>query len=58
MARFLSSIGVPQEMTAEITPALEPVAHTLVYDCTISNETTFEMLRSVGLQLCLRAPAP
>jgi pimeloyl-ACP methyl ester carboxylesterase len=45
--RFLSSIGVPGKMVAEITPALEPVAHTLVYDCTISDAITFDRLRSV-----------
>jgi hypothetical protein len=30
-----------------VRPALEAVAHTLVYDCEISNATTFELLRSV-----------
>jgi len=48
--RFLTSIGVPPEVIAEmapVRPALEAVAHTLVYDCEISNTTTFELLRSV-----------
>lgn len=43
--RFLASIGVPPEVIAEmapVRPALEAVAHTLVYDCEISNATTFE----------------
>jgi pimeloyl-ACP methyl ester carboxylesterase len=47
---FLTSIGVPPEVIAEMgpaRPALEAVAHTLVYDCEISNATTFELLRSV-----------
>jgi pimeloyl-ACP methyl ester carboxylesterase len=44
--RFLTGIGVPPEM-ASSTPALEAVAHTLVYDCEISNATTFDLLRSV-----------
>jgi pimeloyl-ACP methyl ester carboxylesterase len=48
--RFLTSIGVPSEVIAgmgPVRPALEAVAHTLVYDCEISNATTFELLRSV-----------
>lgn len=48
--RFLRSIGLPDEMipeTAPTRPALEAVAHTLVYDCEISNATTYELLRSV-----------
>jgi pimeloyl-ACP methyl ester carboxylesterase len=48
--RFLTSIGVPPEVIAKmapVRPALEAVAHTLVYDCEISNATTFELLRSV-----------
>jgi pimeloyl-ACP methyl ester carboxylesterase len=48
--RFLTSIGVPPEVIAEmapVRPALEAVAHTLVYDCEISNATTFELLRYV-----------
>jgi pimeloyl-ACP methyl ester carboxylesterase len=46
--RFFAAIGVPPEMTpAPVPPALETVAHTLVYDCEISNATTFELLRSV-----------
>lgn len=47
---FLISIGVPGEVIAEMAPmrpALEAVAHTLVYDCEISNATTFELLDSV-----------
>lgn len=48
--RFLTSIGVPPEVIAEmapVQPALEAVAHTLVYDCKISDATTFELLTSV-----------
>lgn len=47
---FLTSIGVPAEVIAELAPAraaLEAVAHTLVYDCEISNATTFELLARV-----------
>jgi pimeloyl-ACP methyl ester carboxylesterase len=48
--RFLSGIGVPREVIEEMEPtlpALEAVAHTLVYDCAISDATSFELLRSV-----------
>ncbi|WP_327584326.1 lysophospholipase [Nonomuraea sp. NBC_00507] len=45
--RFLTGIGVPAEMLTEPMPALEAVAHTLVYDCEISNATTYTLLRSV-----------
>ena len=48
--RFLTAIGVPSgviEQMAPVRPAFEAVAHTLVYDCEISNATTFELLRSV-----------
>jgi pimeloyl-ACP methyl ester carboxylesterase len=48
--RFLTAIGVPSEVIeqmAPVRPALEAVAHTLVYDCEISDATTFELLRSV-----------
>jgi pimeloyl-ACP methyl ester carboxylesterase len=48
--RFLTAIGVPAEVIegmAPVRPALEAVAHTLVYDCEISDATTFELLHSV-----------
>lgn len=45
--RFLSAIGVPSGMIAEIDPALEAVAHTLVYDCKISDATAFELFKAV-----------
>jgi pimeloyl-ACP methyl ester carboxylesterase len=47
---FLSATGVPAEIIEQMAPtrpALEAVAHTLVYDCEISNATTFDLLRSV-----------
>jgi pimeloyl-ACP methyl ester carboxylesterase len=44
---FLTSIGLPPEMVDPTVPALEPVAHTLVYDAEISNATSFALLRSV-----------
>jgi pimeloyl-ACP methyl ester carboxylesterase len=47
---FLRSTGVPDEMVSDMAPmrpALEAVAHTLVYDCKISNATTLDLLRSV-----------
>lgn len=47
--RFLTSIGVPAEVVAQmpVEPVLAPIAHSLVYDCEISNATDFELLRSV-----------
>ena len=48
--RFLTGIGVPPEVVAGMGPAragLDAVAHTLVYDCDISNATTFDLLRRV-----------
>jgi pimeloyl-ACP methyl ester carboxylesterase len=49
---FQRSIGVPSEFIADTrsTPQwakMESVAHTLVYDCTISDATTSALLRSV-----------
>jgi pimeloyl-ACP methyl ester carboxylesterase len=48
---FLTSIGVPAEVIEGMTPvrpALEAVAHTLVYDGEISERTSLEMLRAVS----------
>jgi pimeloyl-ACP methyl ester carboxylesterase len=48
---FHRGIGVPEEIMAQMTPevwaALEAVAHTLVYDCRISEATSLALLRSV-----------
>ncbi|QBI19869.1 alpha/beta hydrolase [Egibacter rhizosphaerae] len=47
---FLGSIGVPDEVIAgmgPVKPALERVAHTLVYDCTIAESTPLELLGEV-----------
>jgi pimeloyl-ACP methyl ester carboxylesterase len=48
---FHRGIGVPDEVMAQMTPpvwaALEAVAHTLVYDCRISDATSLRRLRSV-----------
>ena len=49
---FHQSIGVPAEFVGSMrsTPEwakMESIAHTLVYDCTISDTTTSTMLRSV-----------
>jgi pimeloyl-ACP methyl ester carboxylesterase len=49
---FNRSIGVPEDMVAGIResadwPKLEAVAPTLVYDCSISDHTTADILRSV-----------
>ena len=45
--RFHLGIGVPPEVIAQMAPqtrsALEAVAHTLVYDCVISDATSFEL---------------
>jgi hypothetical protein len=51
---FNRSIGVPEEMVAGIResddwPKLEAVAPTLVYDCSISDHTTSDILRSVDV---------
>jgi pimeloyl-ACP methyl ester carboxylesterase len=48
---FHKSIGVPAEFVGSMRSApewarMEPIAHTLVYDCTISDTTTTAMLRS------------
>jgi pimeloyl-ACP methyl ester carboxylesterase len=48
---FHRGIGVPEEVMAQTTPevwaALEAVAHTLVYDCVISDATSLRLIRSV-----------
>jgi pimeloyl-ACP methyl ester carboxylesterase len=48
---FHRGIGVPEEVMAQMTPpvwaALEAAAHTLVYDCMISDATSLELVRSV-----------
>jgi pimeloyl-ACP methyl ester carboxylesterase len=48
---FLRGIGVPEEVMGQMTPdvwaALEAVAHTLVYDCKLSDATSLQLLRSV-----------
>jgi pimeloyl-ACP methyl ester carboxylesterase len=51
VARFHESIGVPPEFIASMraTPdwaKMRSIAHTLVYDCVISDTTTPELLRS------------
>jgi pimeloyl-ACP methyl ester carboxylesterase len=51
VAFFHRGIGVPEEVMAQMTPpvwaALEAVAHTLVYDCVISDATSLRLIRSV-----------
>jgi pimeloyl-ACP methyl ester carboxylesterase len=51
VAFFNRGIGVPDEIMAQTTSetwaALEAVAHTLVYDCRISDATSLELLGSV-----------
>jgi hypothetical protein len=47
---FHRSIGVPEEIMSELPmPALEPVAHTLVYDCTLSDTMTRAILARVAV---------
>lgn len=51
---FHRSIGLPADFIAEMRPTaewakMESVAHTLVYDCVISDTTTFTLLRSVAV---------
>jgi hypothetical protein len=48
--RFLAAVGVPAEILAGMAPsmpALDAVAHTIVYDCLISAATTTELLAKV-----------
>jgi pimeloyl-ACP methyl ester carboxylesterase len=48
---FHRGIGVPEEVMAQMTPpvwaALEAVAHTLVYDCRLSDAMSLRLVRSV-----------
>jgi pimeloyl-ACP methyl ester carboxylesterase len=48
---FHRSIGVPPEVVARMEPAarraLEDIAHTLVYDCMVSQATSFDLVGSV-----------
>ena len=51
---FLTSIGVPDEIVAEMREneswsAMEAVAHTLVYDCMVSEATSLQLLASVSV---------
>ncbi|HYH32576.1 MAG TPA: alpha/beta hydrolase [Pseudonocardia sp.] len=49
--RFLTGCGVPEEVLAGMEPsmpALDAVAHTLVYDCLISEATGSELLARVA----------
>ncbi len=51
MEFFHRGIGVPDEVMEQMTPpvwaALEAVAHTLVYDCVISDAMSLRRVRSV-----------
>jgi pimeloyl-ACP methyl ester carboxylesterase len=50
VTRWLDAIGVPPEMIEQMAPArpaLESIAHTLVYDLTIVSATTPDTMRSV-----------
>jgi pimeloyl-ACP methyl ester carboxylesterase len=49
--RFLAGCGVPPEVLAGMAPsmpALEAIAHTIVYDCLISDATTTQLLTKVS----------
>jgi pimeloyl-ACP methyl ester carboxylesterase len=51
---FLTGIGVPDEIIAGMRenkswPAMEAVAHTLVYDCMVSEATSIQLLASVSV---------
>jgi pimeloyl-ACP methyl ester carboxylesterase len=54
---FHRGIGVPDEIMAEMTPpvwaALEAVAHTLVYDCRLSDAMSLPVIRSVTIPTLL-----
>jgi pimeloyl-ACP methyl ester carboxylesterase len=49
--RFQRGIGVPDDLIAQMTPqcwaALEAIAHTLVYDCVLSDTMSLSLIRSV-----------
>lgn len=50
---FLHSCGVPDEIVTDMRPSsswtkMRAIAHTLVYDCMISDATTPELVRSVA----------
>ena len=51
VAFFHRGIGVPEEVMAQMTPpvwaALEAVAHTLVYDCKLSDAMSLALIKSV-----------
>ena len=51
---FHRGIGAPEEVMAQMTPqvwaALEAVAHTLVYDCKLSDAMSLELIRSVTVR--------
>lgn len=54
VAHFQTAIGIPPEAVADMRqapfwPALEAVAHTLVYDLTIAEETTLDLARDVAV---------
>jgi hypothetical protein len=48
---FHESIGVPPEFLAQMEPAgwqaFEAIAHTLVYDCVVSNTMSFDLVAAV-----------
>jgi pimeloyl-ACP methyl ester carboxylesterase len=58
---FLRGTGVPPEYIDQMTPpsrrALEAIAHTLVYDCVISDATSLELVRSVTVPTLVAASA-
>jgi pimeloyl-ACP methyl ester carboxylesterase len=53
VAAFHRGIGVPDEIVAGMAPevwaALEAVAHTLVYDCRLSDAMSLSLIRSVSV---------
>jgi pimeloyl-ACP methyl ester carboxylesterase len=48
--RFQQAIGIPEEIIEQmrpVWPALEAMAHTIVYDCTIVEQTAYDLVRTV-----------
>jgi pimeloyl-ACP methyl ester carboxylesterase len=50
VTQFQQAIGIPEEIIASmkpIWPSLEAMAHTVIYDCTIVGQTTYDLVRTV-----------
>jgi pimeloyl-ACP methyl ester carboxylesterase len=48
--QFQQALGIPDEIIAQmqpIWPSLEAMAHTIIYDCTIVEQTAYDLVRTV-----------